>query len=89
MIQQTVKIQNKLGLHARASSKFVEVAKEYLATISVTSPFAKANGKSIMNMMLLQATCHSEINIESDGQDEQEAMDALLALVNNKFGEAE
>jgi len=89
LIQQTVKIQNKLGLHARASSKFVEVAKEYLATISVTSPFAKANGKSIMNMMLLQATCHSEINIESDGQDEQEAMDALLALVNNKFGEAE
>lgn len=89
MIQQTITIQNKLGLHARASSKFVEVAKEYLATISVTSPFAKANGKSIMNMMLLQATCHSEINIETEGEDEQEAMAALLALVNDKFGEAE
>jgi len=89
LIQQTIKIQNKLGLHARASSKFVEVAKEYVATISVTSPFAKANGKSIMNMMLLQATCHSEIVIETAGDDEQAAMDALLALVNNKFGEAE
>ncbi|MFT4800140.1 MAG: phosphocarrier protein [Candidatus Azotimanducaceae bacterium] len=89
MIQQTVTIQNKLGLHARASSKFVEVAKEYLATISVTSPFAQANGKSIMNMMLLQATCHSEIAIEIEGEDEQEAMTALLALINNKFDEAE
>lgn len=42
-----------------------------------------------MNMMLLQATCHSEINIETEGEDEQEAMEALLALVNDKFGEAE
>lgn len=89
MIQKTITIQNKLGLHARAASKFVEVAKEHFASVSVTSAFAKANGKSIMNMMLLQATCHSDIEIETDGEDEQEAMDALVQLINNKFDEAE
>lgn len=89
MIQKTITIQNKLGLHARAASKFVEVAKEHLSSISVTSSFSKANGKSIMNMMLLQATCHSDISIEIDGEDEQAAMDALIELINNKFDEAE
>lgn len=89
MIHKIITIQNKLGLHARAASKFVEVAKEHLASVSVTSAFAKANGKSIMNMMLLQATCHSDIEIETDGEDAQEAMDALVQLINNKFDEAE
>jgi phosphocarrier protein len=82
-------IQNKLGLHARAASKFVEIAKQYEATISVTSPFSKANGKSIMNVMMLQASCNSEITIEIDGADEQLAMSALTDLIDNKFGEAE
>ena len=82
-------IQNKLGLHARAASKFVEIAKEYAATISVTSPFSKANGKSIMNVMMLQASCNSEITLEIDGADEESAMTALTELIDNKFGEAE
>ena len=82
-------IQNKLGLHARAASKFVEVAKEYEANINVTSPFSTANGKSIMNVMMLQASCNSEINIKIDGPDEQAAMTALAELIDNKFGEAE
>lgn len=82
-------IQNKLGLHARAASKFVEVAREFEANISVTSPFSKANGKSIMNVMMLQASCDSEITIEVDGEDAQSAMDALTQLIDNKFGEVE
>lgn len=89
MIERTIMIQNKLGLHARAASKFVEIAKEYAATISVTSPFSKANGKSIMNVMMLQASCNSEITLEIDGADEESAMTALTELIDNKFGEAE
>tara|TARA_R110002110_G_scaffold221031_1_gene435163 strand:- start:487 stop:756 length:270 start_codon:yes stop_codon:yes gene_type:complete len=89
LIERTIMIQNKLGLHARAASKFVEIAKEYAATISVTSPFSKANGKSIMNVMMLQASCNSEITLEVDGADEESAMTALTELIDNKFGEAE
>tara|TARA_R110001592_G_scaffold28971_1_gene105500 strand:+ start:387 stop:656 length:270 start_codon:yes stop_codon:yes gene_type:complete len=89
LIERTIMIQNKLGLHARAASKFVEIAKEYAATISVTSPFSKANGKSIMNVMMLQASCNSEITLEIDGADEESAMTALTELIDNKFGEAE
>lgn len=82
-------IQNKLGLHARAASKFVEVAKGFDAEISVTSPFSTANGKSIMNVMMLQASCNSEVTIETEGEDAHSAMQALTELINNKFGEAE
>ena len=82
-------IQNKLGLHARAASKFVEVSKEYQSAVNVSSESAQANGKSIMNMMLLQASKGTTIKIETDGEDEQAALDALLDLVNDKFGEAE
>ncbi len=89
MIKQTIKIQNKLGLHARAASKFVEVAKQFQSAISVTSPFSTANGKSIMNVMMLQASCNSEITIEIDGEDAEPAMTAIVDLINSKFDEAE
>ncbi len=89
MIEQTIRIQNKLGLHARAASKFVETAKEFSADITVTSPFSSANGKSIMKMMMLQATCGSDVTIQIDGEDEAQALSAIVALIDDKFGEAE
>lgn len=87
MIEKTIQIQNKLGLHARAASKFVEASKEFESEITVTSPFSSANGKSIMKMMLLQASCGSEVTLKVDGDDEVEAMAAIVALINDKFGE--
>ena len=89
MIQKTVKIQNKLGLHARAASSFVKIAQEFASTVTVTSSSATANGKSIMNMMILQASHGSEILLEVEGEDETESIEALSNLVNQKFGEDE
>lgn len=89
MISRELLIENKLGLHARAASKFVAVAKEFSSDIKVTSPHATANGKSIMNVMLLQAGIGSTITIEVSGEDELEAADAIARLVADKFHEAE
>ena len=89
MISQEIEIQNKLGLHARAASKFVSVAKEFSCRIEVASPFATADGKSIMKMLLLQASLGTTIEITTDGDDESAAMEALTELINNKFDEEE
>ena len=89
MIKKTVKIKNRLGLHARAASSFVKKAQEFASTVTVTSSYASANGKSIMNMMILQASLGSEILIEVEGEDESESIQALLGLINQKFGEEE
>lgn len=87
MLNRNIQIQNKLGLHARAASVFVKVAQEFVSTITVTSDHGSANGKSIMNMMLLQASIGSEINLSVEGEDENDAMDALITLIDQKFGE--
>ncbi len=89
MISRELLIENKLGLHARAASKFVAVAKEYSSDITVTSAHAKANGKSIMNVMMLQASIGTTITIEVSGEDEAAAADAITSLVAEKFHEAE
>lgn len=89
MIRRELLIQNKLGLHARAASKFVAVAKEFASDIKVTSPHASANGKSIMNVMMLQASIGTTITIEVTGEDEMAAADAIAALIADKFHEAE
>ena len=89
MISRELLIENKLGLHARAASKFVAVAKEFSSDITVKSPHATANGKSIMNVMLLQAGIGSTITIEVTGEDELAAADAITRLVADKFHEAE
>jgi len=82
-------ITNKLGLHARAASVFVKTACEFSSTIIVSNPEKEANGKSIMSMMLLEASCGSEVNICIEGKDEMDAMAAIEELVNDKFGESE
>ena len=89
VFKKKLAITNKLGLHARAASVFVKTASTFTSTINVTNPENQANGKSIMSMILLQAACGSEIYISIDGEDETEAMVAIEALVNDKFGESE
>ena len=89
MLTQTVKIINKLGLHARASSKFTQTASAFQSDIWVTRNGKRVNGKSIMGLMMLAAAQGTEIMLETDGADEVAAMEALTALINDYFGEGE
>lgn len=89
MIKQQIKIINKLGLHARASSKFTQTAGRFKSEVWVTRKEKRVNGKSIMGLMMLAAAQGCEIELETDGPDETQAMDALVGLINNYFGEDE
>lgn len=89
MLQRKIVISNKLGLHARASAKFVGAAGHYGCSIELVKGAQKVNGKSIMGVMTLAASKGTEIELITDGDDEQAAMDELVKLINNKFGEAE
>ncbi|HAK51806.1 MAG TPA: HPr family phosphocarrier protein [Gammaproteobacteria bacterium] len=89
MISEKVLIQNKLGLHARAASVFVKKATEFSSTITVRNLEKSSNGKSIMSMMLLEASCGTEIELQAEGDDEQLAIDALTELIAQRFGEEE
>ena len=86
-VKQQVTIVNRLGLHARSAGTFVKTASAFGASVNVTNQHASANGKSIMSMLLLQATTGTEIEIETSGDDEQAAIDALVKLVEDGFGE--
>jgi phosphocarrier protein HPr len=89
MIKFTLPIINKLGLHARASAKFVSTAARFQSHIDVTKDNQTVNGKSIMGVMMLAANQGSELTIQLDGPDEVEMATAMKDLVNNRFGEAE
>lgn len=89
MLQKTTTIVNKLGLHARAAAKFVTQASLFESEINVTKNNQDVNGKSIMGIMMLAAAKGSEIELIIDGSDEQQAMQSLLELIANRFGEAE
>lgn len=89
MLQQDVEITNKLGLHARASAKLSQIANQFKSEVNLARNGNKVNAKSIMGVMMLAAAKGSTISIETDGVDEAAAMDALLALINDKFGEGE
>ena len=89
MLTERLTICNKLGLHARAASVFVKTASAFGAEINVTSPTKSANSKSIMSMMMLEAACGVDIEVSIEGEDETEAMAAIVALVENRFGESE
>ena len=89
MLQQDVEISNKLGLHARASAKLTQTAGQFQSAIWITRNNRRVNAKSIMGVMMLAAAKGSAISIETDGLDEATAMEALLALINDKFGEGE
>jgi len=89
MIKTKVTIANKLGLHARASAKFVTTAAKFQSALEVTKDSQTVNGKSIMAVMMLAATNGTEIILEMNGPDEVEMEQALLALIHNNFGETE
>ena len=89
MIKTTVSISNKLGLHARPSAKLTKLASTFPCEVHMARGGRRINAKSIMGVMMLAAGYGVEVTIETDGEREREAMDALLALINDKFGEAE
>ncbi len=89
MIKTRTTITNKLGLHARASAKLTKLAGSFRSEVWMRKGERRVNAKSIMGVMMLAAGIGSSVEIETDGADEQAAMDALLALVADKFGEGE
>ncbi|MEC5211958.1 phosphocarrier protein HPr [Polaromonas sp. CG_9.5] len=89
MIKTRTTISNKLGLHARASAKFTKLAGSFPCEVWMSKGERRVNAKSIMGVMMLAAGIGSSVEIETDGPNEQVAMDALLALVADKFGEGE
>ena len=89
MIQQDVEIINKLGLHARASAKLTQLAAKFKSEVWMTRNKRRVNAKSIMGVMMLAAGKGAVVTLEVDGADERECFDALLELINNRFGEGE
>lgn len=89
MIEQQVDIINKLGLHARAAAKFVNVACKFSSAIQVRKGEKVVDGKSIMSVMMLAASQGTSLELVIDGSDEQQALEALRELIQNKFDEAE
>jgi phosphocarrier protein HPr len=89
MIKSSISISNKLGLHARASAKFTKLAGSYQSDVFMSRGDRRINAKSIMGVMMLAAGMGTTVELEVDGVDERAAMDALLQLIADKFGEAE
>ena len=89
MINSNTTIVNKLGLHVRASAKLTKLAGSFPCEVWMTRGERRVNAKSIMGVMMLAAGIGSEVQLETSGEREQEAMDALLALIADKFGEGE
>ncbi len=89
MIEKPVTIINKLGLHARASAKLVTHASRYQARIELVKDSAVVNSKSIMGVMMLAAAKGTALVLRIEGEDEQQAMDDLTALINDRFNEDE
>jgi phosphocarrier protein HPr len=89
MNKKEVEIINKLGLHARASTKLTQTASEYASEIWIERSGRRVNAKSIMGVMMLAAGKGSVVTLEAEGKDENEAIGALVELINNRFGEPE
>jgi phosphocarrier protein len=89
VLRKTITICNKLGLHARASAKLVHLSSRYGSHIEIIKNEQVVNGKSIMGVMMLAASKGTEIELSVTGEDELDAMAALEALIENRFGEAE
>ncbi len=89
MVKQEVEIINKLGLHARASTKLTQVASQFGSEVWIERNGRRVNAKSIMGVMMLAASKGSKIMLEATGADEAAAIESLAALINDKFGEGE
>ena len=84
-----IEIPNKLGMHARASAKLTQLAGQFTAEVWISRDGRKVNAKSIMGVMMLAAAKGAIVAIETYGPDEEQAMTALVGLINDKFGEGE
>jgi phosphocarrier protein len=89
MIKTSATISNKLGLHARASAKLTKLAGSFACEVWISKGERRVNAKSIMGVMMLAAGIGSQVSLETEGERAQEAMDALLALIADRFGEGE
>ena len=87
MTSRTVTVTNRLGLHARAAARFVNLASRFQAQVRVTRGSQTMDGKSIMGILLLAAATGTLLTVSADGQDEQAAVDALCGFIENGFGE--
>ena len=87
MVESKVRIQNKLGLHARPAALFVKTAARFKSDVCIARDDQVVNGKSIMGVMMLAAECGSELTLSVTGEDEQQAMKALVELFQHKFNE--
>ena len=89
MLQTKIEISNKLGLHARASAKLTQLAGQFKSEVFLARQGRRVNAKSIMGVMMLAAAKGAEVEIETHGADEDAAMQALIQLIRDKFGEGE
>jgi phosphocarrier protein len=89
VLTQELEIINKLGLHARASAKLTQTAARFQSEVFISKATKRVNAKSIMGVMMLAAGKGSKVGIETNGADEADAMQAVMALINDKFGEGE
>lgn len=89
MVRCTIKIINKLGLHARAAAKLVATASEYQSSVQIRRNDKQVDAKSIMPVMMLAASQGVDVELIADGEDEAEAIEALTALIEDYFGEGE
>jgi phosphocarrier protein HPr len=87
MVERTVQILNKNGLHARPAAEIVKLAAKYTSEITLSRDGTEVNGKSIMGVMMLAAECGASILLRATGDDAEQAIDALATLIANKFGE--
>jgi phosphocarrier protein HPr len=86
-VEQTVMIQNELGLHARAATKLVQLASKFPCDVTLAKDGHEVNGKSIMGVLMLVASKGTTVLIRAKGDREAEAVDAIVALIDDKFGE--
>ena len=89
MIKATTTISNKLGLHARASAKLTKLAGSFPCDVWMARGERRVNAKSILGVMMLAAGIGTQVDVETNGEREQEALDQILALIGDKFGEGE
>ena len=88
MVERTVQILNKNGLHARPAAEIVKLAAKYKSEVTISRDGTEVNGKSIMGVMMLAAEFGSTIELRASGPDENEALDAIAKIIENKFGES-
>ncbi len=87
MTENEVQVQNRLGLHARAAARFVHLANRFSSRITVVKDGTRVDGKSILGLLTLAAAKGTRLRLAADGEDEREAVDNLVDLVRNRFGE--